>query len=92
MLDATIFPASLFDSCYIIQIVMHLLTFYVSTLYSRAHKYRSDQEHVRAPTLMRSASLCSSGGPSQTQQVNQHAFLCTASLAQKALVAHEWRR
>ena len=30
--------------------------------YSGAHKYRSDQEHVRAPTLMRSASLCLSGG------------------------------
>ena len=32
-------------------------------LYSGAHKYRSDQEHVRAPTVMRSASRCLSGGP-----------------------------
>ena len=29
----------------------------------RCPKYRSDQEHVRAPTVMRSASLCLSGGP-----------------------------
>jgi hypothetical protein len=28
----------------------------------------------------------------RTQQVNQHTFLCTASLAQKALAAHVWRR
>ena len=28
------------------------------TLYSRAYEYWSDQEHVRAPTLMRSVCVC----------------------------------
>ena len=41
--------------------------------YSRAHKYRSDQEHVRASTLTRSASLCLSGGPSDA--VSQPTYL-----------------
>ena len=40
------------------------------TNYSGAHKYRSDQEHVRAPTLMRRARLCSSGGPSEDSKSN----------------------
>ena len=36
-----------------------------SCMYSRAHKYRSDQQYVRAPTLLWSATLCASGGPSE---------------------------
>ncbi len=34
-------------------------------VYSRAHKYRSDQQYMRAPTLLWSATLCASGGPSE---------------------------
>jgi len=37
--------------------------FVTQNMYSGAHKYRSEQELVRALTLVRSASLCLSGGP-----------------------------
>ena len=38
------------------------------------------------------AQVCVKRRSFRTQQVNQHNFLCTASLAQKAFVAHVWRR
>ncbi len=47
---------------------------WVKRMYSGAHKYRSDQEHVRAPTLLRSASLCLSGGPSERSKSTSTPF------------------
>ncbi len=44
----------------------------IVAIYSRAHKYRSDQQHVRVPTLMRSASLCLSGGLPNTASPPAH--------------------
>ena len=55
--------------------------------YSRAHKYRLDQEHVRAPTLMRSAPLCLSSGPSENSESTSTPFCVRLHWCRKRFAA-----